>query len=72
MTSPALPPRIDAGCRDPSSAFGCMVEPAGIADGVHFLCSDAARAITGIVLLIDTGWLARVTYVQYPGWPPED
>ncbi len=69
--------RIDAGYRDPSkmeeqSAFGRMVEPAEIADGVFFLCSDAARAITGIVLPIDTGWLARVTYVQYPGWPPEE
>ncbi len=69
--------RIDAGFRDPAKmdeqgALGRMVEPAEIADGVHFLCSDAARAITGAVLPIDAGWLARVTYVQHPGWPPRD
>ena len=53
------------------SALGRMVEPAEIADGAYFLCSDAARAITGAALPIDAGWLARVTYVQHPGWTPE-
>ena len=69
--------RIDAGLRDPAmmeaqSAFGRMVDPAEIADGVHFLCSGAASAIAGAVLPIDAGWLARVTYVQHPGWRPEE
>ena len=43
-----------------------------IADGIYFLCSDEARAITGISMPIDAGWLSRVTYVQHPGWPPTD
>ena len=21
---------------------------------------------------IDAGWLSNVTYVQHPGWPPQD
>lgn len=69
--------RIAAGLRDPSmmeaqSALGRMVEPAEIADAAHFLCSGAAGAITGIALPVDAGWLARVTYVQHPGWPPPE
>ena len=64
--------RIDSGHRDPKamdeqSALERMVRPAEIADGIHFLCSDAARAITGITLPIDAGWLATVTYRQHPG-----
>ena len=69
--------RIDAGYRDPQemhnqSALGRMVQPDEIADGIHFLCSDAAHSITGILMPIDAGWLASVTYTQYPGWPPRD
>ena len=69
--------RIDSGHRDKDamlrqSALGRVVLPAEVADGIHFLCSDAARAITGISMPIDGGWLSRVTYVQHPGWPPKD
>ena len=69
--------RIDSGQRDKDamlrqSALGRIVLPDEIADGIHFLCSDAARAITGISMPIDGGWLSRVTYVQHPGWPPKD
>ena len=75
VRSDQMQARIDAGLRDPArmeaqSALGRMVEPAEIADGVYFLCSDAARAVTGISLPIDAGWLARATYVLHPGWPP--
>ena len=69
--------RIDAGYRDQGAmerqnALGRMILPGEVADGIHFLCSDAARAITGISMPIDAGWLSRVTYVQHSGWPPKD
>ena len=69
--------RIEAGYRDrrkmdDQSALGRMIHPSEIADGIYFLCSDDAKAITGIVLPIDGGWLSYVTYVQHPGWPPQD
>ena len=69
--------RIESGHRDRDamqrqSALGRIVIPDEVADGIHFLCSDAARAITGIAMPIDGGWLANVTYVQHPGWPPQD
>ncbi|HXX82749.1 MAG TPA: SDR family oxidoreductase [Casimicrobiaceae bacterium] len=64
--------RIDAGKRDPRSmrlhsALGRMVAPEDIANGIHFLCSDAASCITGIALPIDAGYLAAVTYLHHPG-----
>ncbi len=49
-----------------------IILPGEVADGIHFLCSDAARAITGISMPIDGGWLSRVTCIQHPGWPPKD
>ena len=77
VLSEQMQARIDAGYRDPramerQSALGRIILPEEIADGIHFLCSDAARAITGISMPIDGGWLSKVTYVQHPGWPPKD
>ena len=68
--------RIDAGLRDEAkmkeqSALGRMVEPEEIADGIYFLCSDAARAITGTILPIDAGYLASTSYQLYAGWTSE-
>jgi NAD(P)-dependent dehydrogenase (short-subunit alcohol dehydrogenase family) len=68
----ALQARIDAGERDTSvmeaqTPLGRLMRPEDIADGIHFLCSDAAAMITGIVLPIDGGWLAGVTYYSYAG-----
>ena len=73
VLSEQMQARIDAGLRDPAamqrqSALGRIIAPSEVADGIHFLCSDAARAITGISMPIDGGWLSRVTYVQHPGW----
>lgn len=67
--------RISAGVRDPSvmneqSALRRMVEASEIADGIFFLCSKAASAISGTSLLVDAGWSANVTYRQYPGGVP--
>ena len=64
--------RIDAGKRDPRSmqghsALGRMVTPEDVANGIHFLCSDAASCITGIALPIDAGYLAAVSYLHHPG-----
>jgi len=68
----AMQANIDAGQRDTSqmeaqTPLGQLMRPEHIADGIHFLCSDAAAMITGIVLPIDGGWLAGVTYYSFPG-----
>lgn len=68
----ALKARIEAGQRDPSvmeaqSTLGRIVTPEDIAEGIRFLVSDAARAITGITLPIDCGWLSGITYNTYSG-----
>jgi 3-oxoacyl-[acyl-carrier protein] reductase len=42
--------------RIPLKSFG---EPRDIADACLFLCSDAARYITGQTLVVDGGWLVR-------------
>ena len=70
--TPALQAAIDAGRRDPmaleqTSALGRMVEPDEIADAVAFLASDEARAITGVTLPVDAGWLVAATWHTYGG-----
>ena len=44
--------------------------PDEIADSVGFLLSPAAKAITGINLPVDAGWLAGSTWQTYGGVPP--
>jgi NAD(P)-dependent dehydrogenase (short-subunit alcohol dehydrogenase family) len=39
--------------------LGRLPEPDDVAAAILFLCSDAARCITGIVLPVDSGYLAR-------------
>lgn len=72
--TPAMQARIDAGVRDPQaildkSAIKRLVEPADVAEAVFFLCSDAASAITGVVLPVDCGWLATSAYTSYASQP---
>ena len=63
--------RIEAGERDPEklkkdNAIPKMIMPEDVAEGIFFLCSEAAHAITGVTLPIDYGWLVGVTYKAYP------
>lgn len=68
----AMQARIDAGKRDSRSmaghsALGRMVAPEDVAEGIFFLCSDAASCITGIVLPVDAGYLPALSYLHHPG-----
>lgn len=68
--TPALKERIEKGERDPArvldrSALKRFVEPADVAEAIHFLCSPAAGAITGTMLPVDCGWIAYSSYSAY-------
>jgi NAD(P)-dependent dehydrogenase (short-subunit alcohol dehydrogenase family) len=68
--TPAIQARIDSGHRDPeaiknSGALPMLVYPQHIADGIEFLLSDKAAAITGVMLPIDAGLLAASVYKSY-------
>ncbi|MBK0097537.1 SDR family oxidoreductase [Erwinia sp. S63] len=72
--TPAMKQRIESGERDPASviaksALRRFVEPSEIADAIYFLCSPMAKAITGIVLPIDCGWLASSVYAAAAAQP---
>lgn len=72
--TPALQAAIDRGDRDRAmlvrqAAMGRMVQTTEVANGVAFLLSDQASAITGISLPIDCGWLASVGWETYGGLP---
>ncbi|MBV7482124.1 SDR family oxidoreductase [Bordetella sp. BOR01] len=62
------PGRYAADFRD-HMALGRRVQPNEVAEGVEFLASDRASAITGVDLLIDAGWLAASTWGLYGGVP---
>lgn len=70
--TPALQGAIDRGERDPidlerNSAMGRLVEPEEIAEAVAFLLSPHARAITGVTLPVDAGWLMAPSWNTYGG-----
>jgi NAD(P)-dependent dehydrogenase (short-subunit alcohol dehydrogenase family) len=70
----ALQAAIDRNDRNPEdltsqAAMGRMVTTDEIADSVGFLLSPAAKAITGINLPVDAGWLAGSTWQTYGGVP---
>lgn len=50
-------------------ALGRRMEPSEVAEGIEFLASDRASAITGVDLLIDAGWLAASSWGLYGGVP---
>ncbi|MEQ9334002.1 SDR family oxidoreductase [Thalassobaculum sp.] len=69
--TPAIQARIDSGHRDPdkikdSGALKMLVYPRHIADGIVFLLSDQAAAITGVTLPVDAGWTVAQAYNGYP------
>jgi NAD(P)-dependent dehydrogenase (short-subunit alcohol dehydrogenase family) len=72
--TPAMKERIESGARDPlaildKSAIKRLVEPSDVGEAIFFLCSEAASAITGIVLPVDCGWLAYSAYTSYASQP---
>jgi NAD(P)-dependent dehydrogenase (short-subunit alcohol dehydrogenase family) len=75
VMTPPLRAKVQAGQRDLAKimsvhALPTLPEPADIADAIAFLCSDQARAITGILLPVDAGFLAGVSYRTYAGGVP--
>lgn len=69
--TPAIQSRIDAGERDPEKivaqqALRRLVEVEDVAEAIHFLCSPEAKAITGVTLPVDCGFLVANTYNAYP------
>lgn len=54
----------------PCMALGRRIQPPEIAEGVEFLASDRASAITGIDLLIDAGLVTAGLWALYGGVPP--
>ena len=75
VLTPAIKARIESGERDPeairqSNALGLLVEPSHIADVIHFLCSDAAAAVSGVMLPIDAAHLPKTHYYGFAGGVP--
>jgi NAD(P)-dependent dehydrogenase (short-subunit alcohol dehydrogenase family) len=75
VMTPPLRAKVESGQRDMGKimavhALPRLPEPADIAAAIVFLCSDQARAITGILLPVDAGWLAAVSYRTYAGGVP--
>jgi NAD(P)-dependent dehydrogenase (short-subunit alcohol dehydrogenase family) len=74
MTPPLLA-KVAAGERDMGKiasqhALPHLPEPADIAAAIAFLASDQAKAITGVLLPVDAGWLAALSYRTYAGGVP--
>jgi len=75
VMTPELQARIDSGARDLGKimsvhALAELPTPADVADAIVFLCSEAARTITGVLLPVDAGWAASVSYMTYAGGVP--
>jgi NAD(P)-dependent dehydrogenase (short-subunit alcohol dehydrogenase family) len=75
VMTPPLRAKVASGQRDLHKimavhALKQLPEPKDIANAIAFLCSDAAATITGILLPVDAGWLAGVSYRTYAGGVP--
>jgi NAD(P)-dependent dehydrogenase (short-subunit alcohol dehydrogenase family) len=70
-----LQARVDSGQRDLKKimavhALDTLPAPDDIALAIGFLCSAEARTITGVLLPVDSGWHASVSYKTYAGGVP--
>ena len=65
----ARPPGRYAVDIDAQMALGRRIEPDEIAEGVEFLLSERASAITGTDLMIDAGWDVANSWHLYGGVP---
>jgi NAD(P)-dependent dehydrogenase (short-subunit alcohol dehydrogenase family) len=70
-----LQARVDAGLRDLKKimevhALDTLPGPEDIALAIGFLCSAEAKTITGVLLPVDSGWHAGVSYKTYAGGVP--
>lgn len=75
VMTPELQARIDSGQRDLAKMMGVhalnlLPTPEDIAGAMAFLCSPAARAITGILLPVASGFVASASYMTYAGGVP--
>lgn len=57
---------------DNQTALGRRIQPREVAEGIVFLASDLASAITGIDLVIDAGTMAASGWASYGGVPAAD
>ena len=75
VMTPPLRQKVAEGQRDMGKIMGVhalpyLPEPKDIAEAIAFLASAQARAITGILLPVDSGWLSAVPYRTYAGGVP--
>lgn len=75
VMTPPLVAAIAEGQRDESKimaphALPYLPEPDDVADAIAFLASEQAKAITGILLPVDSGILAGDSFVTYAGGIP--
>lgn len=70
--TPPIRAKIESGERDPEAFRGAhalpiLVEPERIAEAIAFLLSQAASAISGVMLPVDAGWRSAITYKTFAG-----
>ena len=75
VLTPAIRARIESGERDPdvirnANALGLLVEPHHVASVIHFLCSEAAAAVSGVMLPVDAAHLPKTHYHGFAGGVP--